>query len=146
LAHPPGEALVVIGGVEQKGHFLCVDLPHSDDSFVVMFPAENTEAFCEGHNQAFAYLGGVPRTMLYDNTAIAVKEITGDGERKPTEEFSRLQSHYLFAAKFGRPAAAGAEVVGARRDHCGTFSARPGAVAAAAGSAVRSVREASGAR
>ena len=110
LAHPPGdaqadfgEALVVIGGVEQKAHFLCVDLPHSDDSFVVAFPAENTEAFCEGHNQAFAYLGGVPRTMLYDNTKIAVKEITGDGERKPTEEFSRLQSHYLFEVKFGRP-------------------------------------------
>jgi transposase len=105
LAHPPGdaqagfgEAVVVIGGVEQKGRFLCVDLPHSDDSFVVMFPAENIEAFCEGHNQAFAYLGGVPRTMLYDNTSIAVKEITGDGERKPTEEFSRLKSHYLFPA------------------------------------------------
>ena len=110
LAHPPGdaqadfgEALVVIGGVEQKAHFLCVDVPHSDDAFLVAFPAENTEAFCEGHNQAFAYLGGVPRTMLYDNTAIAVKEITGDGERKPTEEFSRLKSHYLFEAKFGRP-------------------------------------------
>ena len=41
--------------------------------------------------------------MLYDNTRIAVKEITGDGERKPTEAFSGLQSHYLFAAKFGRP-------------------------------------------
>ena len=32
-----------------------------------------------------------------------MKEITGDGERKPTEAFSGLQSHYLFAAKFGRP-------------------------------------------
>jgi transposase len=110
LAHPPGdaqadfgEALVVVGGVEQKGHFLCVDLPHSDDCFVVIFPAENTEAFCEGHNQAFASLGGVPRTMLYDNTSIVVKEIAGDGERKPTEEFSRLKSHYLFGVKFGRP-------------------------------------------
>jgi hypothetical protein len=41
--------------------------------------------------------------MLYDNTSIAVKEITGDGERKPTEEFSRLKSHYLFEVKFGRP-------------------------------------------
>lgn len=110
LAHPPGdaqadfgEAVVVVGGVEQKGHFLCMDLPHSDDSFVVMFPAENTEAFLEGHNRAFAWFGGVPRTLLYDNTKIAVKEITGDGERKPTEAFSGLQSHYLFAARFGRP-------------------------------------------
>jgi transposase len=110
LTHPPGdaqadfgEALVVIGGVEQKGHFLCMDLPQSDDSFVMMFPAENTEAFLEGHNCAFAWFEGVPRTILYDNTRIAVKQIAGDGERKPTEAFSGLQSHYLFAAKFGRP-------------------------------------------
>jgi transposase len=111
LAHPPGdaqadfgEALATIGGVEQQAHFLCMDLPHSDDAFVVAFPAENTESFCEGHKQAFAYFGGVPRSILCDNTKIAVKEIAGDGERKPTEEFSRLKSHYLFEAKFGRPA------------------------------------------
>jgi hypothetical protein len=110
LVHPPGdaqadfgEALVVMGGVEQKAHFQCFDLPHSDDCFVIAFPAENTEAFLEGHNQAFAYFGGVPRTILYDNTRIVVKEIAGDGERRPTEVFSGLQSHYLFAAKFGRP-------------------------------------------
>jgi transposase len=110
LAHPPGnaqadfgEALVGIGGVEQKAHFLCLDLPPSDDCFVVAFPAENTEAFLEGHNQAFAYLGGVPRTILYDNTRIAVKEIPGEGERKPPEAFSGWQSQYLFAAQFGRP-------------------------------------------
>ena len=110
LAHPPGdaqsdfgEALVVIAGVEQKAHFLCMDLPHSDASFVVAFPAENTESFLEGHNRAFTHFGGVPRTILYDNTRIAVAQITGDGERKPTEAFSELQSHYLFAAKFGRP-------------------------------------------
>lgn len=110
LVHPPGdaqadfgEALAVVDGVEQKAHFLCVDLPHSDDCFVMAFPAENTESFCEGHGEAFAYFGGVPRTILYDNTKIAVVEITGDGERKTTEEFSRLKSHYLFEAKFGRP-------------------------------------------
>jgi len=43
----------------------------------------------------------VQRTTLYDNTAIAVKEITGDGEHKSTEAFSGLQSHYLFETKFG---------------------------------------------
>src|SRR5215472_17717218 len=88
---------------KQKAHFQCFDLPHSDDCFVIAFPVENTEAFLEGHNQAFAYFEGVPRTILYDNTRIAVKEIAGDGERRPTEAFSGLQSHYLFAAKFGRP-------------------------------------------
>lgn len=110
LAHPPGdaqadfgEASVVIGGIEQKAHFFCMHLPHSDACFVVAFPVENTESFLEGHNRAFAYFQGVPRSILYDNTGIAVAKITGDGERKPTKGFSGLQSHYLFAAKFGRP-------------------------------------------
>src|ERR1039457_2556163 len=52
--------------------------------------------------RTFAYFAGVPRSILYGNTRIAVKEITGEGERKPTEAFSGLQSHYLFAAHVRR--------------------------------------------
>ena len=110
LAHPPGdaqadfgEALVVIAGVEQKAHYLVVDLPHSDDGFVQAFPAETTEAFCDGHNAAFRYFGGVPRRIVYDNTKLAVARILGDGTRQRTQVFSELQSHYLFADRFGRP-------------------------------------------
>jgi transposase len=110
LAHPPGdaqadfgEAMVVIAGVERKAHYLAMDLPQSDDCFVMAFPAETTEAFLEGHNQAFSYFGGVPRTILYDNTKIAVARILGDGTREKTRAFTELQSHYLFAEKFGRP-------------------------------------------
>jgi transposase len=110
LVHPPGdaqadfgEALVEMGGEERKAHYLVIDLPQSDDSFVMAFPAETTEAFLEGHNQAFAYFGGVPRTILYDNTRIAVARILGDGTRKKTRAFSELQSHYLFQDRFGRP-------------------------------------------
>src|SRR5271157_3165278 len=111
LTHAPGEAqadfgeaLVIVGGVEQKAHYLAIDLPHSDDCFVMAFPAETTEAFLEGHVQAFAYFGGVPTTILYDNTRLAVAKILGDGTRQKTRAFSELQSHYLFADKFGRPA------------------------------------------
>jgi transposase len=110
LAHPPGdaqadfgEAQVVIAGVERKAHYLVVGLPQSDDCFVMAFPAETAEAFLEGHNHAFAYFGGVPRTILYDNTKLAVTQILGDGTRNKTQAFSELQSHYLFAEKFGRP-------------------------------------------
>ena len=110
LAHPPGdaqadfgEALVVIAGVECKAHYLVVDLPHSDDGFVKAFPAETTEAFCDGHNAAFTYFGGVPRRIVYDNTKLAVARILGDGTRQRTQVFSELQSHYLFDARFGRP-------------------------------------------
>ena len=111
LTHPAGEAqadfgeaLVVIAGVEQKAHYLAMDLPHSDDCFVIAFPAETTEAFLEGHVRAFAYFGAVPTRILYDNTKIAVARILGGEERQRTRAFSELQSHYLFADKFGRPA------------------------------------------
>jgi len=81
-----------------------MDLPHSDDCFVAAFPAETTEAFLEGHVQAFAYFGGVPTRILYDNTKIAVARILGGEERQRTRAFSELESYYLFADKFGRPA------------------------------------------
>ena len=110
LVHPPGdaqadfgEALVVVDGVERKAPYLVVDLPHSDDAFVQAFPAETTEAFCEGHNAAFYSFGGVPRGIVYANTTLAVARILGDGTRQRTQVFSELQSHYLFDDRFGRP-------------------------------------------
>lgn len=110
LTHAPGEAQadfgqaqVVIAGRECTAHFMVFDLPHSDDCFVQAFPAETTEAFLEAHAGAFAYFGGVPRRILYDNTTLAVARILGDGERQKTRTFSELESHYLFAEKFGRP-------------------------------------------
>ncbi|MGO8720472.1 MAG: IS21 family transposase [Acidobacteriaceae bacterium] len=99
-----GEALVVIAGVEQKAHYLAMDLPHSDDCFVIAFPAETTEAFLEGHVRAFAYFGCVPTRILYDNTKIAVARILGGEDRQKTRAFSELESYYLFTSKFGRPA------------------------------------------
>ena len=56
LSHPPGDAQcdfgqakAVIGGVEQTIHYFVLDLPHSDACFVKAYPAETTEAFCDGH-------------------------------------------------------------------------------------------------
>jgi transposase len=56
-----------------------MDLPHSDAAFVMAFPAETSEAFAEGHNQAFAHFGAVPQSIVYDNTKLAVAKILGDG-------------------------------------------------------------------
>jgi len=110
LVHEPGhaqvdfgEALVRIGGLEQKVHVFVMDLPHSDAGFVKAYPAETTEAFLDGHGAAFAFFGGVPRSILYDNTTLAVVKILEHRERIKTRRFLELQSHYLFADRFGRP-------------------------------------------
>ena len=110
LQHDPGhaqvdfgEALADIAGVERKIHFFAMDLPHSDACFVQAYPAETAEAFCDGHNAAFEFFGKVPRSILYDNTKLAVARILGEGVRQRTRVFSELQSHYVFADRFGRP-------------------------------------------
>ena len=110
LVHPPGhgqadfgEAQVIIDGALCEAHHLVVDLPYSDAYYVKAYPAETTEAFCDGHNWAFSFFGGVPQSMLYDNTKLAVARILGNGKRKLTRVFSEVLSHYLFDTRFGRP-------------------------------------------
>ena len=110
LVHPAGhgqadfgEAQVIIDGALCKAHYLVVDLPYSDAYYVKAYPAETTEAFCDGHNWAFSFFGGVPQSMLYDNTKLAVARILGNGKRKLTRVFSEVLSHYLFDTRFGRP-------------------------------------------
>ncbi len=88
-----GEAWAVIGGVKRKIHFFVLSLPHSDGFFVKAYPAETTEAFCDGHVSAFRFLGGVPQSVLYDNTTLAAAKILGDRSRRRTRVFTELQSH-----------------------------------------------------
>jgi transposase len=107
LSHPPGEAQVDFGfaevtvqGVATPVALFVLSLPYADAVYCQAFPRECTEVFLEGHARAFAFLGGVPRRIAYDNTKTAVARITGSRSRQVTREFQRLQSHYLFAPHF----------------------------------------------
>jgi transposase len=107
LAHHPGEAQVdfgsaeiILGGRATDVALFVMTLPYSDAIFVCAFPRECTEAFLEGHVRAFAFFGGVPRRISYDNSKIAVARITGSRTRKVTDAFLRLKSHHLFGEHF----------------------------------------------
>jgi transposase len=109
LSHKPGHAQVdfgeadgIIDGKLVRFHYFCMDLPHSDAPFIKAYPAEVAEAFCEGHVAAFAFFGGVPQSIMI-TPSFAVAQILGDGTRERSRMFATLQSHYLFADKFGRP-------------------------------------------
>ncbi len=95
LSHPPGhaqadfgEAIVIIGGVEQKAHFFVLDLPHSDACFVRAYPAATAEAWIDGHIHAFTFFGRVPLSMLYDNDRCLVSKILPYGTRQRARLFS----------------------------------------------------------
>lgn len=98
-----GEALVVIGGVEQKAHFFAFDLLHSDACYVRAYPAAPAEAWVDGHVHAFAFFGRVPLSVLYDNDRCLVVRILPDGTRKRARLFNGFLSHYVIQDRYGRP-------------------------------------------
>ena len=69
-----------------------IDLPHSDGCFVKAYPSETTEAFLDGHVSALAFLGGVPQSILYDNTKLVMARILGDGRCQRTRTFTERNS------------------------------------------------------
>jgi transposase len=113
LIHRPGEAQVDFGhalakvsGILKKVMFFVMVLPYSDTFFVMCFDRECTESYWEGHVRAFEFFGGVPHRISYDNSKILVSRIISTYQRKLTDGFLKLQSHYLFKEHFcrvGRP-------------------------------------------
>lgn len=113
LIHRPGEAQVDFGyalakvaGVLKKVAFFVMALPFSDAFFLMAFERECTESYWEGHVRAFEFFGGVPHRISYDNSKVLVSKIIGTYERKLTDGFLKLQSHYLFKEHFCRVARA----------------------------------------
>jgi transposase len=107
LTHPPGEAqvdfgqaLVKMAGVLRKIYFFVMALPYSDGFFVRAYERECTETFWDGHVRAFAFFGGVPRRITYDNSKIMISKIIGPRLRALTQGFLQLVSHYLFDYHF----------------------------------------------
>ena len=107
LAHPAGEAqadfgeaVVCLQGQETKVAYFVMSLPFSDAFLCQVFPRECTETFQAGHCRAFQFFGGVPTRISYDNSRIAVAKFVGRRGATPTQEFLRLESHFLFAHHF----------------------------------------------
>lgn len=107
LRHDPGEAQVDFGycyvdlaGQRQQVVLFVLSLPYCDAVYCQAFPRECSEVFLEGHCRAFAFFGGVPTRISYDNTRVAVGKIVGSREREQTQEFQRLVGHFLFEPHF----------------------------------------------
>jgi transposase len=72
-----GEKDVVIGGVKIRIHFFVCVLGYSRRMYVKAFTSENTEAWLNGIESAFRHFGGVPLSVVSDNTKCLVTSHTG---------------------------------------------------------------------
>lgn len=98
-----GEAVVELAGERITAHVFYMRLCYSRKLFMMAFPAQNQEAFFEGHVRAFHYFGGVPHRITYDNLKAAVQKLLAGHTRQEQLAFIALRSHYLFESYFCTP-------------------------------------------
>ena len=95
-----GEGWIVLGGRQVLAQILCLRLCYSKMPFVMAFPHQRQEAFLEGMQRAFQFLGGVPARVWYDRLTQAVKRSLVGQRPQEREAFVAFRSHYLFEAVF----------------------------------------------
>ncbi|WP_230371016.1 DDE-type integrase/transposase/recombinase [Paludibacterium denitrificans] len=66
---------VVLGGVTQTIKLAHFRLTYSRQMFVVAYPRETREMVFDAHRRAFAFFGGVPHKMVYDNLKTVVETV-----------------------------------------------------------------------
>ena len=66
----------------------------------LLYRTEDTQAFIDSHIRFFAYVGGVPRCMVYDNMRVAIAKFVGKTEKVATVALRQLSTYYGFWYRF----------------------------------------------
>lgn len=119
-----GEFYATVAGVWTKLYMFVLRLSHSGRGFHVAFATQAQEAFLQGHVLAFEHLGAVPGRIRYDNLKPAVVRVLRGRDRKESERFIALRSHYGFDSFFCRPGLEGAHEKGGVEGEVGRFRRR----------------------
>lgn len=96
-----GESDIEYFGNITRVKYFVLAFPHSNVSFMQFFRGENCECVCQGLQDIFYYIGGIPNIIVFDNA-------TGIGRRicnvlNENEMFVRFRMHYGFISKFCNP-------------------------------------------
>ena len=95
-----GEVKININGVLkifQMGVFTSTE---SNYRFCKLYNKQKTEDFLDCHASFFEHIGGVYKTIVYDNMKTVVKKFVGKYEKEPTEALIKLSTYYGFRFRF----------------------------------------------
>ena len=73
---------------------------YSNYRWARLFPKQNTGCFLEAHASFFKHIKGNHRTVVYDNTRVAVGKFVGHTEKEPTDALLKLSLYYKFRFRF----------------------------------------------
>jgi transposase len=98
------EAWAVLSGERVKLQVFAMRSMASGGAYHRAYLHATQQAFLEAHQFAFAYFGGVFRTLRYDNRKSAVKKVLRGYRREETSRFIAFRSHWRFQSEFCNPA------------------------------------------
>ena len=96
-----GEADFYEAGKLSRKKYLTVSFPYSNDGFSQIFGGETAECVCQGLQDIFEFIGGVPPLLIFDN-ATGVGRRIGDAIHE-SELFAKFRAHYHFRVRFCNP-------------------------------------------
>lgn len=68
--------------------------------FAYLYHNQKMESFLDSHVKFFNEVGGVHKTVVYDNMKVAVKKFVSRTEKEPTEDLLKLSMYYGFKYRF----------------------------------------------
>jgi transposase len=116
-----GEFNARVAGVVVVVYLFVMRLSCSGRAFAYAYAHQAQEAFFDGHVRAFAWFGGVPGRVRYDNLKPAVTRVLRGRDRVENERFTALRSHYGYDAFFCEPGIDGAHEKGGVEGEVGRF-------------------------
>lgn len=97
------EAYAKLSGELVKLQVFAMRSMASGDAFHRAYPRATQSAFLEAHEHAFAYFGGVFRTLRYDNLKACVVKILRGHQRQETERAISFRSHWGYHSEYCNP-------------------------------------------
>jgi transposase len=98
------EAVVKLAGEPRTLQFFALRSMASGDAFHCAYLHATQQALLEAHELAFAYFGGVFRTLRYDNMASVVKKVLRGRQRVETDRIIAFRSHWGYRSEYCNPA------------------------------------------
>ena len=98
------EAVAKLNGEPCKLQFFAMRSMASGDAYHRAYTHATQQALLEAHELAFAYFGGVLRTLRYDNMGSLVKKILRGRQRIETERIIAFRSHWGYRSEYCNPA------------------------------------------
>ena len=95
-----GEVKLIVNGEQKTFKMAVFTSAYNNYRFAYLYPKEATEFFLDAHVKFFEQIGGVYKTVVYDNMRVAVAKFLGKGEKEATIALQSISKYYGFNYRF----------------------------------------------